>query len=224
MCSVLRDVERNHRSWFARGRETIDLDGVTLYLGPTDATLGFPRSDADLETGVRRAVERGVSGIGCWALEPDESLGSRLLALGFQDGWQPHWMGVEPARRTVLPEHSAEESDECSAALPYGHDPTPSDVARHLVVRDRAALVGHVVLHVDEDSGGIYDMGVAQRARRRGHGTALTLAAVAAAHDLGCSSVTLNATAEGEPLYRSAGFTSLGYGMTWWLFPRRPAG
>jgi ribosomal protein S18 acetylase RimI-like enzyme len=133
-------------------------------------------------------------------------------------------MGRDPEHCIQPSEPAAEESGECSATLPYGHDPVPLDVARHFVARDRAALVGHVVLHVEGDSGGIYDMGVAPRARRQGHGTALTLAAVTAARELGCSSVTLNATGEGEPLYRSVGFTSLGYGMTWWLFPRRPAG
>jgi ribosomal protein S18 acetylase RimI-like enzyme len=221
---VLGDVERNHRSWLARGRETIGLDGVTLFLGEANATLAFPQPDADLETAVSTATEHGVSEIGCWAIEPDEALGRRLIALGFQDGWQPHWMGVEPARRIEPPGLVVEESGECSAAVPYGHAPAaPSDVARHFVARDRGALVGHVVLHVEGDSGGIYDMGVAPGARRRGHGTALTLAAVNAAHGLGCSSVTLNATAEGELLYRRAGFASLGHGMTWWSFPRRPA-
>jgi hypothetical protein len=217
---VLADIERNHRSWFARGRETVELDGVTAYLGATHATLAFPRSDADLESAVRTAVERGVSEIGCWALAPDERLGRRLLGLGFQDGWQPHWMGMEP-RRDEPSGHAVEESAECSTALPYGHDPAPSDVARHFVVRDGGSLVGHVVLHVEGDTGGVYDMGVAPGARRRGHGTALTLAAVTAAHELGCASVTLNATGEGEPLYRSIGFASLGHGMTWWRFPRR---
>ena len=218
---MLRDAERNHRSWFARGRETAELDGVTLFLGARHATLAFPRPDADLETAVRTAVESGVSEVGCWALAPDERLGERLLGLGFQDGWQPHWMGIEPSRRALLPGRVVEESRECAAALPYGHDPAPSDVARHFVTGDGQALVGHVVLHVEGDTGGVYDMGVAPAARRRGHGTALTLAAVAAAHELGCASLTLNATAEGEPLYRSAGFTSLGHGMTWWLVPWR---
>ena len=217
---MLADVERNHRSWFARGRETVELDGVTAYLGATHATLAFPRSDGDLESAVRMAVERGVSEFGCWALAADDRLGRRLLGLGFQDGWQPHWMGIEPEREG-LPGHAAEESAECSIALPYGHDPAPSDVARHFVVREGGALVGHVVLHVEGETGGVYDMGVAPRARRRGHGTALTLAALTAAHELRCASVTLNATGEGEPLYRSVGFASLGRGMTWWLFPRR---
>jgi ribosomal protein S18 acetylase RimI-like enzyme len=220
---VLRDAERNHRSWLARGREAIELDGVTLYLGETSATLAFPEPDSDLDTAARTAFEHGVSEIGCWALAPDERLGERLLALGFQDGWQPHWMGLEPTQRTERPGQAVQESRECSADLPYGHDPVPSDVARHFVTRKRGAPVGHVVLHVEGDSGGIYDMGVAPRARRQGHGTALTLAAVNAAHDLGCGSVTLNATGEGEPLYRRLGFASLGHGMTWWRFPRRAA-
>ena len=218
---MLGDVERNHRSWFARGREIAELDGVTLFLGARHATLAFPRPEADLETAVRTAVSSGVSEVGCWALAPDERLGRRLVGLGFQDGWQPHWMGIEPSRRAPLSGRIVEESRECSAALPYGHDPAPSDVARHFVTGDGQALVGHVVLHVEGDTGGVYDMGVAPPARRRGHGTALTLAAVRAAHELGCASLTLNATGEGEPLYRSVGFTSLGHGMTWWLFPRR---
>jgi ribosomal protein S18 acetylase RimI-like enzyme len=218
---VLRDVEQNHRSWLARGRETIELEGVTLCLGETSATLAFPRSDGDVATAVRTAVEHGVSEVGCWALAPDERLGPRLLALGFQDGWQPHWMGLEPTPRLELSPGAVEQSDACSSELPYGHGRALSDVAGHFVAREGEELVGHVALHVEGQSGGIYDMGVAPHARRRGHGTALTLAAVTDAHRLGCSTVTLNATGEGEPLYRSVGFTSLGYGMTWWLFPRR---
>jgi len=218
---VLQDVERNHRSWLARGREQVEVDGATLLLGATHATLAFPHSDADLETAVRTAVDHGVGEVGCWSLAQDERLGRRLLGLGFQDGWQPHWMGVDATRRRgLLVEHAVQPSGECSAALPYGHDPVPDDVARHFVARDDGALAGHVVLHVEGDTGGVYDMGVAPALRRRGHGTALTLAALAAADELGCATVTLNATAEGEPLYRSVGFASLGHGMTWWLFPR----
>ncbi len=218
---MLGDVERNHRSWLTRERDAVELDGVTALLGATTATLAFPRPDADLETAVRIAVEGGVTEVGCWALRPDERLGRRLLGLGFQDGWQPHWMGIEPASRAERSEPAVEESGECSTELPYGHDPAPSDVARHLVVRDGGAVVGHVVLHVEGETGGVYDMGVAPGARRRGYGTALTLAVISAAHEIGCASLTLNATGEGERLYSSVGFASLGHGMTWWLFPRR---
>jgi GNAT superfamily N-acetyltransferase len=219
--AVLDDVERNHRSWLGRGREELSLDGVTLLLGPTHATLAFPRGDADLETAVRTAADHGVREVGCWSLLPDDRLGARLLALGFQDGWQPHWMGIDPAHRPDVPTgHVVEAGADCSPDLPYGHHAPLADVARHLVVRDGETIAGHVVLHVEGATGGVYDMGVALRARRRGYGTALTLAVLDAARALGCSSLTLNATGEGEPLYRSVGFESLGKGMTWWLFPR----
>lgn len=219
---MLADVERNHRSWLARGRETVELDGVTLLLGPTHATLAFPAPDGDLERAVRTALEHGVGEVGCWSLAPDERLGRRLRALGFQDGWHPHWMGAARSPdRPARPQHAVAASERCSPALPYGHDPAPPDVAAHFVVGDRSAPAGHVVLHVEGDTAGVYDMGVAAGARRQGYGAALTLAALGAAHELGCTSVTLNATGEGEPLYRRVGFASLGRGMTWWLFPSR---
>ena len=217
---MLRDVQRNHRSWFARRAEAVELDGVTLFLGSGAAALAFPTPDADLESAVRAAREHGVREVGCWSLAPDERLGGRLLGLGFQDGWQPHWMGIDPDRRPpVSATHVVERSLECSGELPYGHETPLEDVAAHFVVRDGTRIAGHVVLHVEGATGGVYDMGVAPALRRRGYGTALTLAAVAAARELGCSSLTLNATGEGEPLYRGVGFESLGHGMTWWLFP-----
>jgi GNAT superfamily N-acetyltransferase len=218
---VLQDVERNHRSWLGRSREQVELAGVTLLLGATHATLAFPVPDADLETAVRTAVDHGFGEVGCWSLAPDDRLGERLRGLGFQDGWQPHWMGIDPGRPPDLSaRHAVERNDECSPRLPYGHGAPLDDVARHFVARDGATLAGHVVLHVEGATGGVYDMGVAPGHRRRGYGTALTLAVLGAADELGCTSVTLNATSEGEPLYRSVGFASLGHGMTWWLFPR----
>lgn len=218
---VLADVERNHRSWFGHAREHVELEGVTVFLGKADAVLAFPQPDADLRGATRVAVESGAREVGCWALAADESgLGRRLSELGFQEGWRPHWMGIDASRRPRRPPHAVEETPECSSALPYGHGSALPDTARHFVTREGATLSGHVVLHVEGDTAGIYDMGVAASARRRGRGTALTLAALAAALERGCSSVTLNATADGEPLYRSVGFVSLGFGMTWWLFPR----
>jgi ribosomal protein S18 acetylase RimI-like enzyme len=195
-----------------------------VFLGDGDGMLAFPRSDGDLSTAVRLALESGVAEVGCWALAPDEELGRRLAALGFHDGWQPHWMGVDPVPSDPT-DRPVSETAECDRALPYA---SPSHEAalgledvHHFVVREGTAVVGHAVLNVVGDSGGIYDMGVAAPARRRGHGRALVLEALAHAADLGCRSVTLNATADGELLYQSVGFESLGKGMTWWLSPRR---
>ena len=220
---MLADAASSHRSWFGRCREQVDLDGVTVFLGERAAVLAFPDSTGDLDAAVRVAREAGVREIGCWSLHPDEVLGRRLLELGFQDGWQPHWMGLDPSRGVGEPEHEVEETTHCSRDLPYAsaeHESVLGGDVHHFVVRDGATIVGHVVLDVDGAVGGIYDMGVLPSARRGGLGRALTLAALARARVAGCASVTLNATGEGEPLYRSVGFESLGLGMTWWLFPR----
>jgi ribosomal protein S18 acetylase RimI-like enzyme len=64
---------------------------------------------------------------------------------------------------------------------------------------------------------GIYDMGVAAHERRRGIGRALTLAALQLGRAQGCALATLNATPEGELLYRAVGFRSVGVAQTWWL-------
>jgi len=64
---------------------------------------------------------------------------------------------------------------------------------------------------------GIYDMGVAEAERRRGIGRALTRAALELARAQGCAFATLNATHDGELLYGTVGFRSVGVAQTWWL-------
>ena len=220
---MLADAERNHRAWFGRARSRVELDGVELFLGDGDAVLAFPDADGDLDEAVRLARESGARGVGCWSLRPDGALGARLAALGFQDGWQPHWMGRDPGGAFDAPAHDVEESTACARGLPYAsaaHEAVLGGDVHHFVARSGAEVVGHAVLNVDGGDAGIYDMGVSESFRRQGFGRALTLAAVACARVAGCASVTLNATGEGEPMYASAGFQSLGHGMTWWLFPR----
>ena len=92
------DPIRSHRSWFGRASERVELDGVEVYLGARNATIAFPEPGADLDGAVRLALDRGVPELGCWSYAPEEELGERLHALGFQDGWSPHWMGIDPTR------------------------------------------------------------------------------------------------------------------------------
>jgi ribosomal protein S18 acetylase RimI-like enzyme len=77
------------------------------------------------------------------------------------------------------------------------------------------------VVHLGAGVAGLYDVGVATSQRRRGLGTAVTLAACAIARERGVRHVVLNATWDGEQLYRAMGFQSLGHGMTWWRSPAR---
>jgi hypothetical protein len=56
---------------------------------------------------------------------------------------------------------------------------------------------------------GIYAVGTATAARKRGVGTAVTWAAVAAAGDWGCDAVVLQASEMGYPVYVKMGFKSV---------------
>jgi GNAT superfamily N-acetyltransferase len=62
---------------------------------------------------------------------------------------------------------------------------------------------------------GVYSVGTASRARRRGIATALTSAAIEAGRAWGCEAATLQASAMGEPVYRAMGFETVGAYVTW---------
>jgi hypothetical protein len=57
---------------------------------------------------------------------------------------------------------------------------------------------------------GVYDVGTVSDARRRGAGSAVTWAAVAAGCDWGCRSIVLQASPMGLPVYRAMGFEVIG--------------
>jgi hypothetical protein len=57
---------------------------------------------------------------------------------------------------------------------------------------------------------GIYSVSTAPWARRRGVGTAMTWAAIAAGIEWGCPAATLQSSRMGEPVYRAMGFADAG--------------
>lgn len=173
--------------------------GLDVIVAGREGTIAFPRSRGRLDEAVRwmaRTLRRGS----CWSLHPDAELGVRLLARGFEWGWQPCWMALDLAR---LPD---EESAHAVVARPGGH----------FVVEAGGEPVGHVAVNAWRGIAGIYDMGVDERFQRRGIGRALTIAACRRARELGCTHATLNATPMGERVYRAVGFAALGEGQTWW--------
>jgi GNAT superfamily N-acetyltransferase len=213
--------------------------GVTWMSSRAGAVLAFPRiSRLRLDSLVPRflAAAETAPEASCWSLLPTRplDLDAVLRNAGFREGWQAHWMAVPAADvdRQRLPEgvHVGVVEDEWSPTdLPW-------DGAGIALVRERLALerprrvwhlaawrddepVGHAILNVTTGKlglAGIYDMGVAAHERRRGIGRALTVAVLGLGRAAGCSVATLNATAEGELLYRQLGFRSIGVAQTWW--------
>jgi hypothetical protein len=200
--------------------------GIELAAEPPWGTIAFPgpraRSAGRIDEVLRRARELGVEGLSCWSLDEDAALEALLVERGFEVGWQPHWMAVALDR---LP---AEESEfqivtfrpgPGDRLLPYTSSNPDPVRTRHLAVRDGERTIGHVMINPWRGSAGIYNMGVVEGRRREGIGRALTLAACRLGREAGCTHALLNATPEGEMLYRTVGFESLGWGRTWWLHP-----
>ena len=224
--TLLRATAANHRAWFRRsaavaGGGVERLDGLEVIVAEGSGTIAFPRGRARSREALDGVVRLGLRSMSCWSLAEDHVLGALLVARGFEWGWQPHWMALDLAR---LPDE--EPAYPVLAArgrylreLPYASVRPYPPAARHLGVVEQGRPVGHVVVNPWRGYAGIYDMGVVPDRRRHGIGRALTIAACRLGGELGCAFAVLNATGEGEPLYRAVGFQSLGLGRTWWLHP-----
>jgi GNAT superfamily N-acetyltransferase len=213
---------------------------------PGEVVLSFPRltrprAGAQLDALMEYCrAHRPLRHVGCWSLEPPRprDLGALLLARGFEWGWQPHWMWLDfrsmradhptPGGLRVGPEEEAplSEGDEVPYHFPADvvHWPAERRARPRHVWRFAAWLDGRIVgrssLFMTRGRlgvAGIYGCGVIPSARNQGIGTAVTLAACQFAEKMGARHALLNATGMGEPVYRRLGFTSIGYGQTWWL-------
>ena len=221
---LLRAVVANHRSIFRRnalaaGGRIERFGAVQLTYAERGGAIVFPSSRRGLDPVVERIRELRLRDVGCWSQRPNPRLGAYMVAQGFQWGWQPHWMALDLAHlsdeRSTL--EVIDRPSPYPRGLPYAErGPDPAAVS-HLAVCKQGQPVGHVVVNPWRGVAGIYSMGVAESARRRGIGRALVFAACRRARALGCTHAVLNSTDQGEPVYRAVGFESLGRGQTWWL-------
>jgi GNAT superfamily N-acetyltransferase len=258
---LLRAVAGNHQQMWIhgarlRGGEVHREKGATwIYTpgSPGEVMVAFPRmtgvqASEPLDTLLRYCRHRlPLRSVGCWSLGPrPRALGARLLARGFEWGWQPHWMGLDlramrtdhptPPGLRVVPAEEAPEPEADDIPNHHPEDTVHWEAERRARPRPGTAgagtwrfaavlegqVVGRSAVFVTTGPlgvAGIYSCGVVPAARRQGIGTAVTRAACQLAASLGCRHALLNATPMGEPVYRRLGFTSLGHGQTWWLHP-----
>jgi GNAT superfamily N-acetyltransferase len=251
---LLRAAEWNHRRWMVRNARAaggqMHREGELTWIhtpgNESGATILFPSTQADAGEQLDAVLLRcrqleGLRRVSCWSLmeqtQPPD-LGVRLLARGFEQGWQPHWMWLD-LRRIVtdftgpsglrvarvrgealraagdLPYYSREFA---SRMLAFG-EAHPGRVW-HFSASLEGKTVGHSVLNLTTGRlgvAGIFNVGVLPEARGRGIGAAVTLAALRFARELGCRHALLNSTEMGEKTYRRLGFESIGHGQTWWL-------
>jgi GNAT superfamily N-acetyltransferase len=242
--TLARAAAVNQTAWMARIAEAAGgvvrrERGVTWMVSPAGAVLAFPRLSRErLDAVLARFLEcaRRAPEASCWSFLPTRpsTLDAALRDAGFREGWQAHWMALELSAGldVELPEGvrvGVVEQDWPATDLPWDGAGIASVRVRLASARPRRVWhvgawrgsepVGHATLNVTPGRlgvAGVYDMGVAVHERRRGVGRALTAAALDLARARGCSFATLNATPEGELLYRRLGFRSVGVAQTWW--------
>ncbi|MGC4192087.1 MAG: GNAT family N-acetyltransferase [Thermomicrobiales bacterium] len=94
-------------------------------------------------------------------------------------------------------------------------------IAREGGILRRSRIVGLGVINLDTRNDAVtanlFNLGVDPSMRGRGIGTGLTLAALAIARQDGAIGLGLNATPDGERVYRKLGFRSVGNGQTWFM-------
>lgn len=238
----------NHRQLFilealSLKGEVQSAGGLTwVHAGPyNNATVPFPAlSKDDAAAALDRMMawfrKHPPKGAGCWSLNPPQpaDLGVRLLARGFQPGWNPCWMALPldklqqypaPERLEIRPDNHTDTA--LVKGLPYaGNDGAvppslmeafPERAQRFLAFMD-GRLVGQSCVFLTKGAfgtAGIYNVGVVPEARQQGIGKAVLRAACQYAADKGWHYAVLNAT--GLRMYEQSGFEWISNGHTWWL-------
>lgn len=213
---------------WAIGNSPIDYHNCVV-----QADLTREEADGEIEASLERMRAHGVPG--SWHVGPSmrpSDLGERLIAHGFEYGGDDIGMAVElstlPEEAPAPPDFVIERvRDEAGLAAwiealgsGFGAGPVEAEWAgemyRRLSLGDEGPWRHYVGLLAGEPVAtstsffgagvaGIYFVCTVERARRRGIGAGITLAALREARDLGYSVGVLGSSEMGYPVYRRLG-------------------
>ena len=158
----------------------------------------------------------GVGRFAAWVHESDPATREDLQRRGYTLDTTTRAMGMELDRIAhSLPDVQLGPA-EWSEYLEYeGLAPDFLRGADHaafhvLVARENGGIVAAALAYDAGTDCGIFNVGTAERARRRGLGTALTAAQAHAAFARGCATASLQSTPMAERVYAAVGFRDLG--------------
>ena len=238
---------QNHIEWF-RAKSLVDggserRQGEIFWVTSSEeAIIPFPDLSLanidELMSDVRTECRHlGLTKASVWSVDGSQTakFGSKLLAWGFEMGWQPHWMSMDFSSLPEdysLPEGVSVVIDEQGRRevkdLPYHSE---ADIEKQNTLakqeprqfwRFSARFEGNVVgesllfLSRGEDGvAGIYNVGVVPTIRHRGIARAMMIEICRFAQKQGYRYALLNSAADG--FYDRVGFRSVGWGQSWWM-------
>ena len=218
-------------TWLASGRPAVSLNHVYRVALRGDSAAIDARIDE-----VQAAVSDGGAMPVTWWIGPSTSpgdLASRLRARGLTEDEPEFGMVIEldglPPPVGEVAEVTQAELDEWLGVMGRSYRwSNPGAIAAwtelyrgalgeaarpwwHVLVRDRGIAVACASLAAAGETGFVTNVGTEPEARRAGHGTTATLAALAIARRLGYRRATLTASVMGRGVYARIGFREDAY-------------
>ena len=209
------------------GNSPIDYHNCVVF-----ADLTREEANGEIEASLRRMRAHGVPG--SWHVGPSmrpPDLGGRLIAHGFEYGGDDIGMAVDfselpegvPVPGNLVVERVRDEAGLAAwvEALGWGFGEGPVEAEwvgemycrlgfegswRHYLGRLAGEPVATATSFFGVGVAGIYFVCTVERARRRGIGAAVTLAALREAREMGYSVGVLGSSEMGYPVYRGLGF------------------